>query len=272
MLSNFRYVNFATVIILLVICQACATFPGNKIPKTGYPDLTTLEKLEPIEYEVMSLVQGKQTARENTRLKRIVENVFRESNLFETCDQGFGGSENHLRIKLDNYGNMGLAFCSGFISGYTLLVVPGYARDNFTLTVEVNSGNALLKNYQYNDYMSTWIGWIFLPVMPWNFPTSIYDEVISNMFRKFLQDLAYDGLLVQEQPPSPVLPSDVELDVETPPIPDGGVEDEMPESGEELNEEVDVGISKISKEDPKNETSESKEKVDQKIIIQDAEQ
>ena len=62
MLSNFRYVNFATVIIFLVICQACATFPGNKIPKTGYPHLTTLEKLEPIEYNVISLVQGKQTA------------------------------------------------------------------------------------------------------------------------------------------------------------------------------------------------------------------
>jgi hypothetical protein len=165
----------------------------------GPDSIDRSEKWPAIDYELSFSVMGRLNATGLPRFQERVQSVFAESGAFTRYQPGIGGSSHHLKLSLDNHGNLGLAAASGFISGLTLLIIPGYARDEYTLVAEVSHGSEVLNRYEYHDSMATWTQILLIFAMPFKFPSTVADQVIDNMIWNLLADLEKDEILKQPE-------------------------------------------------------------------------
>jgi len=88
-----------------------------------------------------------------------------------------------------------VAIASGFLSGSTLMILPGYATDTFVLSVDVKKENQVLKHYEYHDSMNTWIELFLIFWMSVHSPVQVRAEIIDNMLLNFLHDLQRDKIV-----------------------------------------------------------------------------
>ena len=194
----YRIVILMLVVVIASLTTGCASFCGNQLPTVTPKELSVSDKLKPIDYDTNFHIQGKPTGAGVQAFQKIVEKTLKETEVFESVNPGTGREKTHLSITLNNHGNIGAAAFSGALCGATLFIIPGYARDKYTLTVEALDENALIKKYEYNDYMSTWIGWLFLPAMPWHMTPKVSEKVIGNMIQNSLKDIINDGILKKD--------------------------------------------------------------------------
>jgi hypothetical protein len=185
-------------LLLGVIVSGCASFPQDELPKYGYEQIEAFEMLPAVDYELTFSAMGNPNAAGLAFFAERVQLVFGASGAFTGFQPGIGGESHHLRLSLDNHGNAGLAAFSGFISGLTFTILPGYAKDEYKLVAEVSRGDQMLKRYEYHDSMSTWIQILLVFAMPFNSPADVSKEVIDNMIRNLIVDLGRDGILEQD--------------------------------------------------------------------------
>ena len=118
-----------------------------------------------------------------------------QASAFESFRPGVGSAPYHLKFTMNNHGSIPLAILSGAICGATLTLVPAYARDYYTLTIEIRRDDVLLKTYVYDDYKATWICFFLLPIQPWvKSSTESVAQTFDNMVLSFVQDVKRDGL------------------------------------------------------------------------------
>ncbi len=192
---NTTRVAFSIIVILAFSISGCASFPGKELVQIDSKILDAAPKMESVDYSITWQFQGKESAIGVKVLEEVIKEVLEESPVFESQQPGKGNTPIHFDIVMNNHGSIGASFISGFISGFTFLIIPGYAKDNYTLAVDVIKNDTLIKSYQYDDHMSTWIGWIFVPAMPGRTPKETSKAVMKNMFRSFLFDLQKDGII-----------------------------------------------------------------------------
>lgn len=119
-----------------------------------------------------------------------------ESNLFGKVSTDSVSMENYdYKIEIDmlNHGNWLAAYLMGTISGLTLMTVPAYARDNYTLTATVYGPENIKKEYLLNDYIFTVFHIILLPVTPFTKHTG--DLVRQNMLRHLFKNMGTDNII-----------------------------------------------------------------------------
>jgi hypothetical protein len=138
---------------------------------------------------------GRENAAAVKTFQEEVDKVFGTSNTFSKFGAGIGAERYHISLVLRNEGNFGLAFLSGFISGFTFTVLPGYARDEYVLVADVKKGDQVLKQYQYKDYVGTWIQLFLVFLAPTHWPPNVTRDVVDNMLLNFLHDLEADRIL-----------------------------------------------------------------------------
>ena len=182
----------------IILQSGCASFPGNKIPEADTLHCIKENQFVPVDYSVDFQLFGGESSFGLSELEKLSQEIFTEAKVFEKIQLGTGLEKAHLDVTLNNHGNIPLACISGFICGFTFLIIPGYAEDEYTLTVDVLVEGELVKQYQYHDTMSTWIGWVFIPFMGGHMPQDISRDVIGNMLRTFVHDLKKDNLLMAE--------------------------------------------------------------------------
>jgi len=182
------------VCLLPVFWLGCiASFPGKQIPTIDSQHVSAGPTQKAVDYSLTWQVDGKDSSRAVDIFKQDIDEIFQEESIFERYQIGIGKEDVHLDITMNNHGNDPTV--SAVISGLTLLIIPAYARDNYTLTVDVSSGGQFIKRYEYNDYIKSWIGWVVAPVAPGNHPREISKMVRGNMVRAFLKDLQTDGIV-----------------------------------------------------------------------------
>jgi hypothetical protein len=99
------------------------------------------------------------------------------------ADAGGRGVE-HLEITINNTGNMGVALATGVLSGLTLTVLPGYARDKYELTAALVRNGVVVANYRFEARVSTWIELFLVFGMPFSdSPSSATEATILNCRR-----------------------------------------------------------------------------------------
>jgi len=108
--------------------------------------------------------------------------------------QGKGGPV-HLEVDVLNHGNGPLAMVSGFISGFSMLTIPGGASDNYTLTATASTSSGRSRKYVLDDGVTTvfWLPMIF--AMPFSHPAKVVPEVQENMFETLVERMAQDGVI-----------------------------------------------------------------------------
>jgi len=170
-------------------------FRGKKLPKYTYEQIAHPSRKPSVDYDAKFLSLGKENAAAVKVFQEEIEKIFSESEVFSKFSAGIGSEEYHLTLVLRNEGNLGLAFLSGFISGLTFTIIPGYAKDEYILTVDVKRGDQVLKRYQYKHYMDTWIQLFLIFLTPTHSPEKVSREVMDDLLLNFLYDLGKDKIL-----------------------------------------------------------------------------
>lgn len=179
--------------VFLSLCIfGCASFPGKELPAYTPDQIAAPAQKLSVSFEVKSFALGK----ENPNSARIwhaeIEKVLTASPLFSQVTSSTGPGEFQYSFVSRNEGNYALAFLSGFISGLTFGIIPGYGKDEYILTVEVKKENKVLKTYEYRDHMESWIQLFLIFLTPSHWPPTVAKDVIDNMIMNFLHDFAAD--------------------------------------------------------------------------------
>lgn len=185
--------------LLALLLTGCAGFSGRVPPSYTYEQIPRIEQKPAISYDAKYLESGKEHAENTKTLYRVVKIVFLLSEVVSSMEAVPASDGYHLSVKMETDTNAPLAFLSGFISGLTFTIIPGFQRFHFTLTAEVKRGNELIKQYVYKDYMDEWIHIVMLPFMSTHYPTHVAGEVVEHMVRKLAYDMAADRILIQER-------------------------------------------------------------------------
>lgn len=174
---------------------SCASFPGKDLSRYTYDQIKTGERKPSIDYEVKFYSMGQENAGAVGSFQVEIEKVFEESEVFQRFSAGIGSERYHLKLVLENEGNVGVAVTTGILCGLTLTLLPAYARDEFILTVDVYEGEKLLKQYQYEHYVNSWIQLFLIFISPFYWPGTVIKEAIDDMLLNFLYDLENDEVL-----------------------------------------------------------------------------
>lgn len=179
---------------LALTLAGCASFPGDQVAETTLPSMASYQQ-RPSVFVDFTFYQGKATdsnaievPQAKEMLKPQLEASLRDSGLFSryTLDE-FQKQPGDFTLKLNVYnsGSAGAAMVSGMISGFSLMVIPATAKDEYTMTLQVldDQGQPVLSG-QNSDSVRTWMGLIFIPMMG-NTPA----EAVSDSFRRQLNAL-----------------------------------------------------------------------------------
>ncbi len=190
----------------VAIIAGCASFAKNQIPEvTSMPSVEQYQN-KPSVYIDFRFFQGDPQTAQNpveiaaakTQLQPMVERTVQESLLFSRSTfDAFEQDKTDYTIKVYayNHGNHGGAAIMGFITGFTLGVIPSAATDNFTLVVEASGKDgANLSNTSNQDAVTTWIGLWFIPLMG-NTPDEAITDTLENQLRTALKELVESGKL-----------------------------------------------------------------------------
>ncbi len=174
--------------------SGCASFPGKEIPDYSFRDLA------PPPTEKICLVVPETVPEKNRTSMEEAIAVLEKSGYFlkapERCTPDGESIQYALSLDFRNdvkAANIAVAILTGFISGYTLTIVPGYGRDDFILTAEFRKKDGqLIKKYVYQDHINTWIHLTMLFMMPNHNPRAAINEIYQRMLMNFLYDFSRD--------------------------------------------------------------------------------
>lgn len=186
---------FAWLLLLVFIVAGCASFPGGKLPKVSYGDITVPEARPSVDYDALFLALGSESSGGTNAFKEEIERVFANSGYFERYENGTGKEAYHISFLMKNEGDAVVAFVTGFISGSTFLLLPAYARDEYKMTIHVKKNGETLKTYTYEEHMDTWTQLFLVVLAPTHWPFSTARDIFDGMLLNFLHDLQKDRLL-----------------------------------------------------------------------------
>lgn len=193
---------------LVLTLTGCASFPGDQVPETKLPSMASYQQ-RPSVFVDFTFYQGKASDKNaiempqaKEALKPQLEASLRDSGLFSryTLDE-FQKQPGDYTLKLNVYnsGSAGAAMVSGMITGFSLFVIPGSAKDEYTMTLEVldDQGQPVLSG-QNHDSVRTWMGLIFIPMMG-NTPGEAINDSFRRQFNALLKQMVDKQVLKYAQ-------------------------------------------------------------------------
>ncbi len=198
---------------LALSLAGCASFPGDQIPESKLPSMASYQQ-KPSVYVDFKFYQGKpgdkgavETPQAREMLKPQLESLLRDSGLFSryTLDEFQRQPGDYtLKLKVYNSGSAGAAMVSGFITGFSLFLIPGSAKDEYSMSLQVvdPQGQQLALN-QNDESVRTWIGIWFLP-MAAHTPKDAITDAFSRQFNALLKQAVEQQTLKYAQRPSPL--------------------------------------------------------------------
>ncbi|MEK7953940.1 hypothetical protein [Luteolibacter soli] len=189
--------SFASISLL---ATSCASFSGNKLPQVADTPATNAKKVSltyTVKAGIGSTGGGDRTdvaGQLQSKVQDPMVRTFNKSERFSSVSQGKGGAV-HVDVDMYNHGNKAAAGASGFISGFSLFTIPGFATDNYTLTATARTASGKSRQYKLDDSVTT-VFWLpMIVATPFAYPGSVYPKVQENMYRNLLSNMERDGLL-----------------------------------------------------------------------------
>lgn len=180
--------------VMVLALAGCASFPGEEVAETKLPSMANYEQ-RPGVFVDFTFYRGEagsakavEVPQGRDMLKPQLEAALRDSGLFSryTLDQ-FQKQPGDYTLKLNVYnsGSEGAATVSGMITGFTLGIIPGSSKDEYTMTLQVlDAQGQPVKVGENHDSVRTWMGLVFIPMMAYT-PA----DAINDSFRRQLNAL-----------------------------------------------------------------------------------
>ena len=175
------------------IASGCASFAGRELPTYSNEQVLTPPKKIIASFNVKAYGPHG-NAIDASKLDKEIQKVLSASPLFAELKSGSGQGDYHCSFVFRNEGRPPepIAFVNGFISGFTLGIIPAYARDIYIMTIDVKQNDHVLKTYTYQDHIDSWIQLFLVFLTPFNWPPSVSNSVFDNMIMNFAHDFSND--------------------------------------------------------------------------------
>jgi hypothetical protein len=189
--------------VVALLTTGCVSFRGNQVAKHTPLEKATAPVAQTAQLDIRLNINGKPFPAGKGLQKavkvhtRYAEEALKESGLFRqiqtaqpgaTCPSG----DFVLKYDIDNRGNMGAAMASGFICGFTLTAIPGFATDRYVVEAEAidSEGKSRWKGH-YEDKMTTviWAGFFPCLLVPPCYPMKALEAQMKNIHRHALEDM-----------------------------------------------------------------------------------
>jgi len=179
----------------LLALSACAAFPGKQLPSYADEPVALGDPKPSIGYDAKSFILGWENASAARAFQERINDVFGRSHAFSTFAPGVGPEKHHLSLTLRKEGRPVLANLSMAVSVLTALVIPAYVKTEYVLLADVKEGGQVIKHYEYRDDRTIWTELFLIVLTPTHWPATVETEVVDNMLRNLLHDLAKDKTL-----------------------------------------------------------------------------
>lgn len=198
-----------TVTLIVLFLGACASFKNSESNIVSLPDQSAY-KNKPSAYIKVSYELAGKTIVDGEHVSKIqgdLSTLFHKSGLlsdytFVATEQG--NMDYRLDIKIRNFGDKAAASVAGFITGYSLFLIPTYATDNYSVQTILYKNGQQLSQFQEADSMKTWLGIWLLPFMGGSHPNDVSHNIIQNLIIKGLNDLIIGGSLEYSRIDGPI--------------------------------------------------------------------
>lgn len=192
-----RLILFALLLVAGLSLNGCASFPNKEIGAVdAMPDVSAYQH-KPSAYIEVKFYRSEPEAVDKTEMPQatemlsgIVKSVLDKSSLFGSYTmEPDKAKDNDYQIKMHvyNHANSSAAMAAGFITGYTLGVIPSFATDNYSMVIEIYDNNMnLVEKKRTNDSIETWFGIWLIPMMSQS-PNKVTGEVLENMVKHSLK-------------------------------------------------------------------------------------
>jgi hypothetical protein len=204
-----KMLSCRSTILLIILFTAltesgCASFAGRELPIYTLEQLPSSQLKISATYEVKAYGPKGESEIIAARFTYEIQKILTANTVFAELKEGAGPSDYHVSFVFKDVGmpSENVAFLNGFISGLTLTVIPAYARDIFTITIDVKRGDRVIKTYVYKDHMDSWIQLFLVFLTPFNSTENVACTVIDNMIMNFAHDVGSDiqsGVYVAQQ-------------------------------------------------------------------------
>ena len=199
---QLRKFSLVVLVFVAVVFSGCASFRNNEIATVDkLPDVMQF-KNKPTAFIDAHLYRGERGSKASEiltnkdKVHEVIGKTVSGTNFFSKYsfnDVDKAGSDYVIKIDIYNHGNEALAFFSGFITGFTFGVVPGAAKDNFTIIMQLSDrSGTVISEVTNKDSVTTWVGLWFIPAMG-NTPEKAFNGTLENQLRAALKDLVESG-------------------------------------------------------------------------------
>jgi hypothetical protein len=201
-------IRYLAILSAAIALTGCASFRNNEIAEVkSLPDVSQYQN-KPSVFVEASFYRGEpgkaasEVPAARQEVQKTISKVLGESGLFSkysfnTADKQ--GSDYTLHIDIYNHGNNGLAVVSGFITGFSLFIIPGAATDNYTFKARLSDNTGQTVSEVTNkDSFTAWFGIWFLPAVA-NTPAKAFSQTIENQLKAALKELVESGKLKYSQ-------------------------------------------------------------------------
>ena len=190
--------NLLVISGVSLLATSCATFPNNRLAKI--PDTATSKAKKvslTYSYKAGHDLTGSRTEFAPATIQSLEQGFTKtldNSGRFSSVKNGKGGVV-QVDVDMLNHGNGTAAFASGFISGFSLFTIPGFAVDNYKLTATARASSGKSRQYVLEDGATTTFWLPLIVATPFCTPTSVIPKVQENMYRHLMQNMENDGIL-----------------------------------------------------------------------------
>ncbi|ANI55351.1 hypothetical protein [Pseudomonas sp. DR 5-09] len=159
---------------LVLTLGGCASFTKDEVAPVTLPSMASYAN-KPNVYVDFDFYQGEPSAaavevpQARDSLKPQLQKILKDSGLFGrvTLDEFEKQPGDYsLRLKMYNHPPSAGSMVMAYISGFSMMVIPAYGTDQYTMSLESldQNGQALAKTSNH-DAVGTWFGIWFIPLM-----------------------------------------------------------------------------------------------------------
>lgn len=189
---------------LVLALGGCASFTKDEVAPVTLPSMANYANKpnvyvdfdfyvgEPKSASAVEVPQGRD------QLKPQLQKILTDSGLFGrvTLDefQKQPGDYN-LRLKVYNHPPNGGQMALAYISGFSLMVIPAYGTDQYTMSLEAMDGQGqALTTASNHDAIGTWFGIWFIPLMA-NTPKDAMSDTFTRQVNALLKQVVESNSL-----------------------------------------------------------------------------
>jgi len=189
---------------LVLALGGCASFTKDEVAPVKLPSMASYAN-KPNVYVDFDFYQGEpksasavELPQARDQLKPELQKILSDSGLFGrvTLDEFQKQPGDYsLRLKMYNHPPNAGSMVLAFISGFSLMVIPAYGTDQYTMSLEAVDGTGqALTTASNHDAVGTWFGIWFIPMMG-NTPKAAINDTFARQVNALLKQMIDNNTL-----------------------------------------------------------------------------